>query len=441
MRSSQYTATFNPPCDPSPSSRLSQDSYFSTLPATDCPFRVKLLPDILDSAALAACQGRVTDFRIKTKGPSNPSTQGHGRYQASSFRKNGPLKTHASLDSKFIVEPADEWYAMTRYHHFKMNDTEFRANMFIWVANQDMAVAQSNSDDCDGDNSKPAAPATVPTPDTVKTPSSYGWVGRILEIRARDDRNVYLRLARMYWPDDLMDCQLIKIDAKSQRVSGRQEYHGRYELIASNHMDIVNVMTVSARADVTHWQESEMETHMSLYWRQALDSALPRCICHIPENPDVILIGCPNPNCNEWMHEACIIDNVLSKALSRLRTPAAQLSRDGTPIPTTDTLREVIPPAPKPPSIADRSQIAKRNEAKAVRPWQAHFSGRLVRLQGHQVNPESDGESVTGAKVIKAEAVYSSPPLVEVTDRRGLVHGLKTWTVPISCLVCGTHIE
>ncbi|KKF92582.1 Autophagy-related protein 22 [Ceratocystis platani] len=182
------------------------------------------------------CQGRVTDFRIKIKGPSNPSTQGHGRYQASSFRQNGPLKTHASLDSKFIVEPADEWYAMTRYHHFKMNDTEFRANMFIWVANQEMAVAQSNSDDCDSDNSKPAAPATVPTPDTVKTPSSYGWVGKILEIRAHDDRNVYLRLARMYWPDDLMDCQLIKIDAKSQRVKGRQEYHGRYELIASNHI-------------------------------------------------------------------------------------------------------------------------------------------------------------------------------------------------------------
>jgi hypothetical protein len=57
------------------------------------------------------------------------------------------------------------------------------------------------------------------------------WVARILEIRASDEHHVYARVYWMYWPDELWPNTL---DGK-KHVKGRQWYHGKNELIASNH--------------------------------------------------------------------------------------------------------------------------------------------------------------------------------------------------------------
>lgn len=60
--------------------------------------------------------------------------------------------------------------------------------------------------------------------------SDDDWVARILEIRASDEHHVYARVYWMYWPDELPPGTQ---DGK-KHVSGRQPYHGRNELIASN---------------------------------------------------------------------------------------------------------------------------------------------------------------------------------------------------------------
>ena len=61
--------------------------------------------------------------------------------------------------------------------------------------------------------------------------SDDDWVARILEIRASDEHHVYARVYWMYWPDEV---PAGTHDGK-KTVQGRQPYHGKLELIASNH--------------------------------------------------------------------------------------------------------------------------------------------------------------------------------------------------------------
>lgn len=116
--------------------------------------------------------------------------------------------------------------------------------------------------------------------------SDDDWVARILEIRASDEHHVYARVYWMYWPDELPPGTQ---DGKKQ-VSGRQSYHGRNELIASNlstfasrdtpressltgpTVDVINVVSVTGSATVNQWDEqNEEEIQSALYWRQAVD--------------------------------------------------------------------------------------------------------------------------------------------------------------------------
>jgi BAH domain len=81
------------------------------------------------------------------------------------------------------------------------------------------------------------------------------WVAKVLEIRALDAQHVYVRVVWYYWPDEL--------------PSGRSYYHGKNELIASNHMEIIDAMTVTGRAHVQHWQENDEEEEVpGFFWRQ-----------------------------------------------------------------------------------------------------------------------------------------------------------------------------
>ena len=85
-----------------------------------------------------------------------------------------------------------------------------------------------------------------------------GWVAFVLEIRAKSPNHVYLRVFWMYRPRDL--------------PAGRLHYHGHSELIASNHMDIIDAMTVIDEAQVMHMQEEDDEPAVEgLYWRQTFN--------------------------------------------------------------------------------------------------------------------------------------------------------------------------
>lgn len=168
-----------------------------------------------------------------------------------------------------------------------MNGIKYYSEGFIFVANSSSIQRQKNPDD-----------AMQP-----RKRSDDDWVARILEIRASDEHHVYARVYWMYWPDELPPGTQ---DGK-EYVSGRQPYHGRNELIASNlsmftsrdtqrgssltrsTVDVINVVSVTGSATVNQWDEqNEEEIQSALYWRQAVDvrtmelsvrgkSATPRC--------------------------------------------------------------------------------------------------------------------------------------------------------------------
>jgi hypothetical protein len=100
-------------------------------------------------------------------------------------------------------------------------------------------------------------------------------MGRVLEVRAGDASHVYLRVYWLYRPEDL--------------PRGRQSHHGDSELIASNHMDIIEALSVADRAEVVHWDEdpdADWPMRDQLFWRQTLDIEKPKAkqfsVCRTP---------------------------------------------------------------------------------------------------------------------------------------------------------------
>lgn len=201
----------------------------------------------------------------------------------------------------------------------------------------------------------------------VITKSDDDWVARILEVRAMDEHHVYARVYWMYWPDELPHGTH---DGKKS-IQGRQPYHSRNELIASNHskfaiffsftvqatsertifrpnrftVDIINVVSVTAPATVKQWDVEGSDIEGTLFWRQAFDvrtyelsvrapiiqlfptlwltastsqSIEGICVCKQPENPDKVLVGCSSQTCNVWFHAECLEKEAMVRAYERL---------------------------------------------------------------------------------------------------------------------------
>ncbi|KAK2005689.1 hypothetical protein LZ32DRAFT_611878 [Colletotrichum eremochloae] len=210
---------------------------------------------------------------------------------------------HEALDLRYGVLPEKDWFDMTPYNSFVLNGFKYFREIFVYVTNgqsverQDMEVEEMSHDNGTSRGRR-------------KSKSEGDWVAFILEIRARDKQHVFARVYWMYWPEELPKGTM----DGDRYPGGRQSYHGRNELVASNHMDIINVASVTSRADVQQWEEADDEdVQEALYWRQALDcrtsqlSSLTRlCTCRQPANPDKTLIGCSNGDCATWLHEDCL---------------------------------------------------------------------------------------------------------------------------------------
>jgi hypothetical protein len=100
----------------------------------------------------------------------------------------------------------------------------------------------------------------------VKREGEEDGIARILEIRGGDAAHVYLRVCWSYQPEDI--------------PGGRQLYHGRDELLASNHMDIIDARAVQDPADVVYFDDDpESSTTLEegqYFWRQSLDVNKPK---------------------------------------------------------------------------------------------------------------------------------------------------------------------
>lgn len=186
--------------------------------------------------------------------------------------------------ANYRIEPSDIWMGMDRYRKFSIQDDCFHIGDFVLVKN-----LESEEDD-NGKDSR--------------------WVALVLEARASDALHVFLRVYWMYKPEELPD--------------GRRPYHGGKELIASNHMDIIDAASVDDKASVIHWREDNdnvetLDPHQ-YFWRQTFDinrkrnflSQLPlHCIDQKEFNPNDLLIHCEN--CKAWLHNRCIEQAAVKK--------------------------------------------------------------------------------------------------------------------------------
>ncbi|KAK9451612.1 uncharacterized protein V1518DRAFT_20146 [Limtongia smithiae] len=180
----------------------------------------------------------------------------------------------------YTIKPEYEWEHLSSFKNFVVGDEKFSIGDYVFVNHDNVLTAA-----------------------VITDPSLY-WIGRVLEIRAIDKSNVYIRLFWMYWPSEL--------------PGGRKYYHGNKELVASQHMDLIDAMTVSAKATVVHWIEdnNEYNTKMSdLFWRQRYDSSsqelMPlrkHCRCKKYYNPDKVMVWCTS--CHNWLHEECVIEDI-----------------------------------------------------------------------------------------------------------------------------------
>ncbi|USP77004.1 hypothetical protein yc1106_04278 [Curvularia clavata] len=176
------------------------------------------------------------------------------------------------------ISPALHWESTSRYRKFTINSEEFQVGQIVFVKSSE-------------------------EPDVKNPPNAVeGWLAKILEIRAGDSSHVFLRVFWVYRPEDL--------------PGGRQPHHGSSEVIVSNHMDVIEAVTVQSLADTVHWNDDPDNLPLpadQLFFRQSYDitkrlhpfSALKKyCVDKQPINPDELLVQCSH--CSEWLHARCL---------------------------------------------------------------------------------------------------------------------------------------
>ncbi|KAI1811793.1 hypothetical protein GGS20DRAFT_75552 [Poronia punctata] len=368
--------------------------------------------------------------------------------QASPFAPLSKFKDpNNTMDRYYQVQPHQRWVDMTRYNSFVLNGVKYYSEGFIFVANSSTIERQKNPDETQQSRQK----------------SDDDWVARILEIRARDEHHVYARVYWMYWPDELPAGTM----EGKKHIQGRQPYHGQNELIASNHMDVINVVSVTAPAVVNQWDETnEDEVQQALYWRQAFDvrhmelsSAQPRCKCNRPENPDKRLINCTNPECMKWLHDDCLVHEALMKTYARLGT-----DKPHEPIRVkTEDEHGQRPLSPSESGAAQTTQQSidvKREDQNTIMLADGEGAGLSANTDDgtgptvgkgtaarRKARPRKSGANgVTNAKpyegLFSAVIDDSTPPLMEIRDlRENIKGGEKSWTEPLHCLLCNSAIH
>ncbi|KAF5694449.1 hypothetical protein FDENT_1178 [Fusarium denticulatum] len=275
---------------------------------------------------------------------------------------------------------------------------------------------------------------------------SDDWVAYILEIRASDEHHVYARVYWMYWPYEL---PLGTIDGK-QKFQGRQPYHGANELIASNHMDIIDVVSVTEPVTVRHWNESDdEEIQDGFYWRQAYDcrnsellSVELICRCQTPANPDRTLIGFYEQLGTDKPHrtEGSVAREEISEEATHPQSPADAEQRETQPT-TDDCSRETQKNFYVKNGIREtlhKTIILTSGSIPSSSTTTALVKGPAKRSRKTNI---ADFKPYIGLFEASVK-MQNGPTAWEINDLRDNVIGSdRTWTENARCLLCGAIID
>ncbi|KAK4993259.1 hypothetical protein LTR50_000557 [Elasticomyces elasticus] len=231
------------------------------------------------------------------------------------------------------------------------------------------------------------------------------WKAQALEIRAADPAHVYVRIVYLNRPEDL--------------PGGRKDYHGRYELVVTNYMTIIDATTVNGKLEVKRWPEDPSETgdasllEDDYFWRQTLNvetntlSELTKhCIDNAPHNPDELLLQCSDTvNCRKWLHMRCIVENAAERAYKKY-------VRD------------------EPTAVAEEEEEEGGGgvDGKKKGPRNSNGVPRLKASEAFDVNVQVPSREGEGRSTIT------------ISDRRPGRKGRK-WVEDVKCLFCGIPID
>ncbi|KAK3117395.1 hypothetical protein LTR53_001309 [Teratosphaeriaceae sp. CCFEE 6253] len=342
---------------------------------------------------------KLRDFLDRSEKPFSVSTTA-----ISKKRKRGThLLTEANLwedrlSVRYEVKPANNWMSLKGYKKFTVGDESIGVGECILVKHQD-------ADD--------AAAAAANRVDLAAQ-----WKAKVLEVRALDPEHVYIRVAWLNRPEDL--------------ESGRKPYHGANELIPTNHLDIIDAMTINGQLHLYHWLEDEDDSEVpgigEHFWRQTYDFANTktfsklRSICRdeSPQNPDKMILQCDNAECRKWMHVQCIIEDAVTRVVGPDdHSPA---SRKGRAKPVPQQKKEK----------AKKKKLRQDEAAEADAPLSPTLPAIAIARSGPYtaelfVKGTPDGPDSTPAP--RTEIV--------ITDEAGGEGRAQR----VRCLVCGSTVE
>jgi hypothetical protein len=260
------------------------------------------------------------------------------------------------------------------------------------------------------------------------------WVGLIAEFRAESPEKVYLRVFWLYWPEEL--------------PGGRQSYHGKKELVLSNHVDIVDAASIACHADVSHWDENDDSNATVLrerFWRQTynlkklltdshnvLSKLRKYCVCGGYDNPEHDMFQCHKVGCGMWSHEACLVNDIAERAWDKFKNGMLthEVHEDNKSLiqKITSTAGHMVEKALHLNEIKDEahSEIRSGKKAKIVshakKPWSGKLEAEIIQV------PKQLGEITHRAVVRQLVATYNSKPSPSFE--------VKTWNMDMPCLRC-----
>ncbi|CAD0106195.1 unnamed protein product [Aureobasidium uvarum] len=256
--------------------------------AVDEPSSVKRrkLTDNFPSESQSPAQSRLTepekaellrwlDQADKKDGPifnvSNPPTRKGAKNPPDVQEKPLRLNDQDYLDARWLIKPNDRWLNMTKYKKFT-------------VGNQTHSVG-----DC-----------VLVKPGNE---SDRDWKAQVHEVRAADEHHVFLRCTWLENPEEL-----------PQEARSTPPYHGKFELVPGNKMDIIDALTVNGPLKVVRWEEDNDDAPMpaqgEYYWRQTYNYDTKQLS---PQNPDHLIIKCSNEACGIWLHASCLAQDAVQR--------------------------------------------------------------------------------------------------------------------------------
>lgn len=292
-------------------------------------------------------------------------------------------------------------------------------------------------------------------------------IAKVLECRASDAESVWLRIVWMYKPED----------AVALGGEGRKPWHGGNELIATNHMQLVEAVNCNGKVHVKEWKVGEQTTDLTskdFVWRQTLDILAPPkqrfskvetyCVCAQPADLSGGLSGsmvqCTNTACAGWLHTSCLCGAAKKKAQEELEAKKVQESADANVASPSQQTRDAITPLES-NTDSDEAEILFNPASNGKKGILNSFTRRLTslvsprKLQTNMTLPATnapvDSGNEDGTRKAKGKsASLISGALGTTTTITALpvvgshlieldIEGQKT-RVPMKCLLCDSPL-